>query len=68
MSRNEIMVTKKDLIAIVAIMVAMLGSLVYGYFLLKENQKPAPLNCWEQYEGQGEDVAIQMCEGVGEGE
>jgi len=55
-------ITKKEVIAFVLIVVAMLGSLVYGYFLLKENQKPAPLNCWEQYEDQGEDVAIQMCE------
>jgi len=62
MSRNEIMVTKRDLIAIVAIMIAMLGSLVYGYFLLKENKKPTPMSCWEQYQDQGENVAIQMCE------
>jgi hypothetical protein len=50
----------------------MVGSLVYGFFLLKENQKPAPtptpVSCWEQYQDQGEEIAIQMCEGVGEGE
>jgi hypothetical protein len=66
MSKDEIMVTKKDLIVVVGIMVAMLGSLVYGFFLIKENQKPAPspppMTCWEQYQDQGENVAIQMCE------
>jgi hypothetical protein len=64
-------ITKKEIVAFVLIVCAMLGSLVYGFFLLKANQKPTPtptpVSCWKQYESQGEEIAIQMCE-VGEGE
>jgi hypothetical protein len=68
-------ITKKEIVAFVLIVGAMLGCLVYGFFLLKENQKPTPtplpfhtsVSCWKYYESQGEEVAIQMCE-VGEGE
>lgn len=64
-------IIKKEIVAFVLIFGAMLGSLVYGFFLLKADQKPTPtptpVSCWEQYEDQGEEIAIQMCE-VGEGE
>jgi hypothetical protein len=59
-------VIKKEIVVFILIVGAMLGSLVYGFFLLKDNQKPVPVSCWEQYEDSGEDVAIQMCEGKGE--
>jgi len=63
-------ITKKEIVAFVLIVVAMLGCLAYGFFLLKGNQKPTPtptpVSCWEQYEDAGEETAIQMCEGEGE--
>lgn len=63
-------ITKKEIVVFALIVISMLGSLVYGFFLLKANQKPTPtptpVSCWEQYEDQGEEVAIQMCEGEGE--
>jgi hypothetical protein len=65
-------VSKKEILVFAGIIIAMVGSLVYGFFLLKANQKPAPsptpMSCWEQYQDQGEEITIQMCEGVGEGE
>ena len=60
-------ISKKEIIAFIAIVVAMLGSLIYGFFLIKKDAptpSPAPVSCWEQYEDQGEEVAIQMCEGM----
>jgi hypothetical protein len=63
MSKNEyVEVSKRDIVAVVAIMVLMLSSLVYGYFLLKHEPAPAPMTCWEKYQDAGEDVAIRMCE------
>lgn len=58
-------VTKKEVIAFVLIVVAMLGSLIYGFFLIKKDApapSPTPMNCWIKYQDQGEDVAIQKCE------
>jgi hypothetical protein len=40
----------------------MLGSLVYGYFLIKEDKAPAPMTCWEKYKDSSEQIAIQACE------
>jgi len=54
--------TKKEITAFMLIFAAMLGSLVYGYFLIKKENVPAPMSCWEQYQDAGEDVAIRMCE------
>ena len=59
-------ITKKEIVVFALIVISMLGSLVFGFFLLKANQKPVPssVSCWEQYEAQGEETAIQMCEGI----
>lgn len=53
--------TLKELAVIIAIVVSMLGSLIYGFFLLKEDQNQ---NCWDKYSTEQE--AIQNCEGVNE--
>jgi hypothetical protein len=55
-------VTKKDIVAVIAIMVLMLGSLVYGYFLLKHEPKQPPMTCWDKYKNSSEQIAIQACE------
>lgn len=53
--------TIKEILAIVAIVVSMLGSLVYGYFMLKENQvQKQTENCWDKYTTEHE--AIMNCE------
>ena len=63
-------ITKKEIAAFALIVVAMLGCLAYGFFLLKGKQNPAPtpthVSCWEQYKDAGEEIAIQMCEGKNE--
>lgn len=53
--------TLKELVVIGLIIVSMLGSLVYGYFLIKQHQEE---NCWDKYST--EQTAIQNCEGVNE--
>ena len=50
-------ITKRDVIAIILIVSALVGSLVYGYFLLK---KAEPKNCWDNYSTEQE--AILNCE------
>jgi uncharacterized protein YneF (UPF0154 family) len=50
--------TAKEIVVILAIVVSMIGSLIYGFFLLKEGQKQ---NCWDKYSTEQE--AIQNCEG-----
>lgn len=62
-------VSRKEIITFIAIVVAMLGSLVYGFFLIKKDTptpspSPTTMSCWEEYQDQGEDVAIRMCEGT----
>jgi len=52
-------VTKKELIAFAGIILLMIGSLVYGYLLVKEDK---PKNCWDNYTT--EESAIEHCEGV----
>ena len=55
-------ITKKEIVAFVVIVGLMLGSLVYGYFLIKEDKSPTPMTCWEKYKDSLEQVAIQACE------
>ena len=50
-------VTKRELLIGLAMLVAMLGCLTYGYFLLKKDE---PVNCWDQYATENE--AILNCE------
>jgi hypothetical protein len=54
---DKITLTKKDVFGFALIIVLMLGSLVYGFFLLKNK---TPENCWGQYTT--EDAAIYNCE------
>jgi len=51
-------ITKKEILVFVAIVIAMVGSLVYGFFILKVGQVE---NCWDQYTT--EKAAIENCEG-----
>jgi len=53
--------TWKEILVISAILVSMLGSLIYGYFMLKADQQD---NCWDKYSTEQE--AIQNCEGENE--
>jgi len=57
-------VTVKELVVLGAIVVAMLGSLLYGFFVIEAGQLPE--NCWDQYTTEQE--AILNCEGEGEGD
>jgi len=50
-------ITTKEIIAIVGIILAMLGFLIYGYFLIKEDK---PKSCWDLYATENE--AILHCE------
>jgi len=50
-------ITKKEIIAIAGIILAMFGSLLYGYFLIRENK---PKSCWDLYTTENE--AILHCE------
>jgi len=59
---DQMDVTKKEIVAFILIVIAMLGSLVYGYFLIKEDKAPAPMTCWEKYKDSPEQIAIQACE------
>lgn len=54
---NKVEIRTIDIVVVTIIALSMLGSLVYGFFLLKENQKP---DCWSQYSTENE--AIQNCE------
>jgi hypothetical protein len=54
-------VTKKEILVFVGIIVAMLGSLVYGFFVVGVGQIE---NCWDKYTTEYE--AIMNCEGEGE--
>jgi hypothetical protein len=51
-------VTKKEILVFAAIIVAMLGSLVYGFFVVGVGQVT---NCWDNYSTEQE--AILNCEG-----
>lgn len=51
-------VAKKDIVTFAVIVLAMFGSLAYGYFSLKSDK---PKNCWDNYATENE--AIINCEG-----
>jgi hypothetical protein len=55
-------VTKKEILVFAGIIVAMLGSLVYGFFVVGAGQMPE--NCWDKYTTEQE--AILNCEGENE--
>ncbi len=50
-------VTKKEILIFAVIMVAMLGTLIYGFFFVGAGKMD---NCWDQY--QTEEQAILNCE------
>lgn len=54
-------ITKKEILVFVAIFVAMIGSLVYGFFAVGIGKMD---NCWDKY--QTEEAAIMNCEGTNE--
>lgn len=58
MSSND-KVSKKELLVLGAIVVAMVGSLVYGFFVVGIGKMPE--NCWDKYTTEYE--AITNCEG-----
>ena len=54
-------VSKKEILVFAGIIVAMVGSLVYGFFFAGVGQIE---NCWDKYTTEYE--AIMNCEGEGE--
>ena len=54
-------VTAKEILVFAAIIVAMVGSLLYGFLVVGAGKVD---NCWDKY--QTEEVAILNCEGVNE--
>jgi len=54
-------VTKKQVLVFAVVVVAMLGALIYGFFILEAGQID---NCWSKYSTEQE--AILNCEGVNE--
>jgi hypothetical protein len=50
-------VTKKEIVVFLIIVAVMVGSLVYGFFLMKAGQQD---NCWDNYTT--EEQAILHCE------
>ncbi len=55
MSEN---ITKKEILVFAGIMVAMVGSLIYGFFVVGVGKMPE--NCWDKYTTERE--AILNCE------
>ena len=55
----QIEVSKRDIVVFALVVAVMLGSLAYGFFMLKKDE---PVNCWDQYATENE--AILNCEGV----
>ena len=53
-------VSKKEILVFAGIIVAMLGSLAYGFFVVRIGQMPE--NCWDKYSTERE--AILNCEGL----
>ena len=51
-------VTKKEILVFAGIIIAMLGSLIYGFFVVEVGK---PNNCWDLYST--EEEAIINCEG-----
>ncbi len=58
MTNKEVNVTKKEVLIFGAIVVAMLGSLIYGFFVVGVGKMPE--NCWDKYTTERE--AILNCE------
>ena len=56
-------VSKKEILVFAGIIVAMIGSLVYGFFFAGVGQFD---NCWDKYDT--EEAAILNCEGEGQNE
>lgn len=56
-------VSKKEILVFAAIIVAMVGSLVYGFFFAGVGKID---NCWDKYDT--EEAAILNCEGEGQNE
>jgi hypothetical protein len=60
-------VSKKEILVFVGIFTLMLGSLVYGFFVVgvgkMPEQSPAPLSCWDKYKDvyPGEKV-MELCD------
>ena len=59
MSKHQIKVSKRDIVVFALVVAAMLGSLAYGFLMLKKDE---PVNCWDQYATENE--AILNCEGL----
>ena len=53
-------ISKKEILVFAGIVVAMLGSLAYGFFVVGIGQMPE--NCWDKYSTEQE--AILNCEGL----
>ncbi len=51
--------TLKEVLVIVAIFGSMIGTLIYGFYLVREEQEK---NCWNKYTTEYD--AITNCEGV----
>jgi hypothetical protein len=62
-------VTKKEILVFAGIIVAMLGSLAYGFFVVGVGKLPAPtptpLSCWDKYKDTylGEEL-MGICDGT----
>jgi hypothetical protein len=60
--------SKKEILVFVGIFIAMLGSLVYGFFVVGVGKLPEPtptsLSCWDKYKDTylGEKV-MEICDG-----
>lgn len=60
-------VSAKEILVFLAIIVAMVGSLVYGFFVVgvgkMPEQSPTPLSCWDKYKDvyPGEKV-MELCD------
>lgn len=61
-------VSAKEILVFAGIIVAMVGTLVYGFFVVgvgkMPEESPSPLSCWDKY--QTEEAAIMNCEGENE--
>ena len=62
-------VTKKEILVFAGIIVAMLGSLAYGFFVVGVGKlpepTPTPLSCWDKYKDTylGEEL-MGICDGT----
>ena len=62
-------VTKKEILVFVGIIIAMIGSLLYGFFVVGVGKlpepTPTPLSCWDKYKDTylGEEL-MGICDGT----